>query len=99
MKEFFADGVAEVGYGAGAVRIDFYTLGRGKDAQGNPTKELTQRVVMTPQGFIEAWGSMQGMADKLTEIGILKKREGAAAAPAAAPAEAAPPMSPNFSRN
>lgn len=75
-KQIFVDGVAEVSFGQGAVRIDFYTLSHDKrDAEGKPARVLVQRLVMTPQGFAEALGPLQATADKLVEMGILSRRE------------------------
>ena len=89
MDSFFADGNSALGFGSGAVRIDLYTLGRTADAAGNPVKVVTQRIVMTPQGFIEAFSSMQGMADKMVEMGMLQRRD-------RGPAAFSAPVSPNF---
>lgn len=89
-EQIFADGVAEVGFGGGAIRVDLYTLSQDKrDENGNPQRELINRIVMTPQGFIEAVASLQGMAEKLVELGVLSRREAVKDAPAV-------PSSPNF---
>lgn len=88
-QQIFVDGVSEVSFGQGAVRIDFYTLSHDKrDAEGNPARILVQRLVMTPQGFADSLGPLQATAEKLVQVGILSRRE--------ATAEPAPPVSSNF---
>jgi hypothetical protein len=65
-----------------------------KDAEGRPLKEMAHRVIMTPDALLDTFNTMQGMMNKLLEVGILHKRDGA---PEEAPvAVQGQPKSPNF---
>jgi hypothetical protein len=78
-KEIFADGIGQIHFAGGMVRYDFVTLQpeEGKD----PVPQSNIRVIMPPQGFLNAFNSMQQLIDKLLDAGVLQKNE--AAAPAA----------------
>ena len=81
-KEIFADGIGQIHFAGGMVRYDFVSLRPGAEA---PASEAVVRVVMPPQGFLSAFGSMQQLIDKLVDAGVLKKNE--EPAPAAVPAK------------
>ena len=85
-EELFADGILGVGYGKGAVRIVFFTLSADAvDAKGQPAKERRQRVVMTTEGFVEAFALLAGVMDKLQAQGVVRRQ------PAPAPASPGTP--------
>ena len=102
-EELFADGILGIGYGKGAVRIDFFTLSADAvDAKGQPAKERRQRVVMTTEGFVEAFALLTGVMDKLQAQGVVRRQSapapaspGTACGTDAAKADEACP-SPNF---
>lgn len=100
VPELYADGVLDVGYGNGMVRIDLFSLSAlRKDAAGQPAPAIRQRVVMPLQGFLASLAVMEGMRRQLEQAGVLPPAPGPAApgtASAPAPAAAAPPKSPNF---
>lgn len=98
IPEIFADGVGEVGFGGGMVRIDLVSLSvTDNDADGNPKREVRQRLVMTPQGFLETYASMQGMLEKLVELGVVQPQSAPDAPQETAETdEAGQPKSPNF---
>ncbi|MBI1209608.1 MAG: hypothetical protein GC191_20285 [Azospirillum sp.] len=71
----FIDGVERIGFGRGVVRIDFYGLSStlfGEDKQ--PLPEFRQRLVMSPEGFLDTLAAMQGLATKLQEAGMMPRR-------------------------
>ena len=74
-KEIYADGIGQIHFAGGMVRFDFMTL-QPQDGQ-DPKPEMTERVIMPPQGFLAAFNSMQQLIDKLVEAGVLKKNENA----------------------
>lgn len=83
-EELFADGILGVGYGKGAVRIDFFTLSADAvDAKGQPAKERCQRIVMTTEGFVEAFALLAGVMDKLQAQGVVRRQAAPASATAA----------------
>ncbi|MGN7612425.1 hypothetical protein ACQZV8_10105 [Magnetococcales bacterium HHB-1] len=72
----YMDGIGEIGFQGGMVRMNLVNLSATqKDEQGNPTLESNQQVVTSLRGFLISLNSMQEMADKLLEAGVLKKRE------------------------
>jgi hypothetical protein len=81
INEVFADGVSEINIAGGIVRINFVSLsGTEKDDKGNPTRELRQRIVITPQGVLELYGALQQVIEKLVSTGVLQRRPDNAAA-------------------
>jgi hypothetical protein len=99
-EEVFADGILGVGFGKGAVRIDFFALSAETvDARGQPAKERRQRIVMTTEGFVEAFAMLSGVMEKLQAQGLVRRQSGAAT-PAGQGGTAAQPASdspsPNF---
>ena len=94
-EEVFVDGILGIGFGKGAVRIDFFGLSADAvDAKGQPAKERRQRIVMTTEGFIEAFTLLSGVMDKLQAQGVVRRQTAAPSADAPASGEASP--SPNF---
>jgi hypothetical protein len=100
IPELFADGVLDVGFGNGMVRIDLFSLSAvRRDAGGQPLPAIRQRVVMSLPGFLSALQALEGMRRQLEQAGVLPP--GARAqTPAEAPGRPAqppsPPRSPNF---
>lgn len=96
--EIFADGIGEIVLSGGMVRMDLVALTgsqRGQDEK--PKLEFRQRVVMPPDGFLRSFSAMEDLVRQLVDAGLVKPREGAQEAPAAAAPGAEKPSSPNFS--
>lgn len=103
IPELFADGVLDVGFGNGMVRIDLFSLSAvRRDAGGQPLPAIRQRVVMSLSGFLSALQALEGMRRQLEQAGVLPPpaARAGAQAPAEAPGQPAqppsPPRSPNF---
>jgi hypothetical protein len=77
-KEIFADGIGQIHFAGGMVRFDFVTLQPDPDGKGEPQPLCKERIIMPPQGFLNAFNSMQNLIDKLLEAGILQKTNNAA---------------------
>jgi hypothetical protein len=96
--ELFVDGILGIGFGKGAVRIDFFAMGEDLDAKGQPTKERRQRLVMTTEGFVESFALLAGVMEKLKAAGLVAPRPAPGATgtgtPPAGSGAASP--SPNF---
>jgi len=98
-EELFADGILGIGYGKGAVRIDFFALSADAvDAKGQPAKERRQRIVMTTEGFVEAYTMLTGVMEKLQAQGVVRRQTAttATAPDAKAPTAGEGSPSPNF---
>ena len=74
MKSFtFIDGVSQVHFLNGNVRLDTFVLQGQQGAE--PTQVENAQLVLTPQGFLSMLGAMQQLAEKLAEAGILQKQQ------------------------
>ncbi len=61
MDEIFVDGILGAGFSQGAVRIDFHSI--SNIAQGS--KEPRLRLIMTTEGFVEAYAQMTAIMEQL----------------------------------
>ena len=94
--ELFVDGISGVGFGKGAVRIDFFALSADAvDAKGQPAKERRQRLVMTTEGFVESFALLAGVMEKLKAAGLVSQRPAAASEKTKNPAQGNDPASPS----
>lgn len=92
IPELYADGVFDIGFGNGMVRIDLFSLSAlRKDDNGQPLPAIRQRVVMSLPGFLASLSALEGMRQRLEAAGVLPPNSGAV--PASAPV---PPAAPAF---
>lgn len=77
-QEVFADGIGQIHFADGMVRFDFITLQPGDDGKP-PIPQSSIRVIMPPQGFLNAFNSMQQLMDKILDAEIQQKRRQKAA--------------------
>jgi len=96
IPELYADGVFDIGFGNGMVRIDLFSLSAlRKDDNGQPLPAIRQRVVMSLPGFLASLSALEGMRQRLEAAGVLPPGAGAAPpAPSAAPAFQSPVQAP-----
>lgn len=74
IHEAYADGILNIHFAGGMVRFDFMTFQPGSnDGNGNLKKQMTQRVIMNPQGFLTWYESATQLISKLEEAGIIAK--------------------------
>lgn len=93
LPELYADGVFDIGFGNGMVRIDLYSLSAlRKDETGQPLPAIRQRVVMSLPGFLASLSALEGMRQRLEAAGVLPPtmtaNSGTAPAPSHAPSAA-----------
>lgn len=93
IPELYADGVFDIGFGNGMVRIDLFSLSAlRKDANGQPLPAIRQRVVMSLPGFLASLSALEGMRQRLEAAGVLPPGSGAGlGAPVSVPAAPAAP--------
>ena len=94
IPETFADAIGRIGLTEGMVRIELVSTA-DQDAEGRPVREVRHRIVMTPQGFLQAVQAQLSLVRKLEEAGILRRAPQPGGEPAAPPANANP-RSPNI---
>ncbi|WP_042695788.1 hypothetical protein [Azospirillum sp. B506] len=86
IPELYADGVFDIGFGNGMVRIDLFSLSAlRKDANGQPLPAIRQRVVMSLPGFLASLSALEGMRQRLEAAGVLPPNSGTVPAPVPAP--------------
>ena len=73
-KEIFADGIGQIHFAGRMVRFDFMTLQPAEEGK-EPVPQSTIRIIMPPQGFLNAFNSMQQLMDKLVEAGVVRKND------------------------
>jgi hypothetical protein len=80
IKERYVDGIGKIHFVGGMIRFDMFSFEPvdGVDEEGKerrPEPVMVERLVMSPNGFLSSYESMVNMINKLTEAGILAKRE------------------------
>lgn len=71
-SERFVDGVTQIGFGAGMVRIDLGTLSSDKlDEKGEPALETRERLVMRPEVFVQMLIAFDHMAKRLADAQVI----------------------------
>lgn len=74
LPEIFSDEIGLVGFSNGVVRIDFASINSSTNPQSsNKMMTLRQRVVMPVEGFLRSLKTMQDLADKLEQQGVITK--------------------------
>jgi hypothetical protein len=77
IQETFIDGVQEIGFGKGLIRMNLASLSATeRDDEDNPTLEIKHRLLMTPEGFLNLLGAMENIAKQLADANILKVNDG-----------------------
>lgn len=92
----FVDGVESISFMEGMVHLELfnYIAGSQKQKGQRPEMEITEELILTPQGFLRAFAAMQKLVKQLEQAGIVKKN--------GAPAEAEvieSATSPNWNSN
>lgn len=99
--ELFVDGLLDVSFARGIVRVDLYSLSASeKLPSGQPRPEQRQRLVMSVPSFMELVSALQQASQSLREKGAFAVPAAAAAPAPEVPVAPAPvrkaPRSPNF---
>ena len=77
----------------GVVRFDLYSFQPQDEKDGkesNPEPVIAERLIMSPNGFLASYDAMVNMIQKLTEAGVIQKKEDSEQATAEESASAAP---------
>ncbi len=78
-NQIFVDGVFNVGIQDGAVRVDFYQHSpTQKDSEGNPARQFAQRLILSPQGFLQSYSALDQLVKQLEERGLVQRKDGSA---------------------
>jgi len=77
-KRIFADGMESVSLTEGMIRMELFcfTPKRSNDDKTPAEHEVTGELLMTPQGFLRAYGAMENLIKQLQGAGIIKRNDG-----------------------
>jgi len=74
-QEIFADAVGGVHVTGNVVRIDLVTLQPHlKSDNGQPVVEISKRIIMPLEGFIQSLKVQEDIVKKLIDAGVLRKQ-------------------------
>lgn len=97
MNQQYTDGVEEVSITSGIVRIDLFQYVPGAKGQdGRPPREISQRLLLSPEAFIQTYTALEQVVKQLQEKGLVQRRSASAAASTKPPVVAPKGKSPNF---
>jgi len=72
----FVDGVKDISIAGGVVRVDFFTYStEQKNDDGRYVPEFSNRVLMSPEGFLQTFSAMERIVDQLIDKGAIKRKE------------------------
>lgn len=95
--ESYADGIGEITLSGGMVRMDLVTLqGSQKDPENKPKLELSQRIIMPPDGFLRSFSAMENLVKQLIDAGLVKPRDGEQPVNSSQTGKTTDAKSPNF---
>ncbi len=90
MDQKYCDGVEEITITSGIVRIDYFHYTTGpKDKNGRPPRELSHRVVLSPEAFVQSFTALEQVIKQLQGKGLIQRRGQAGEANAVAGAAGA----------
>lgn len=73
-QELFIDGISAIHVTGQLVRLDCITLQPQLASQnGQPVVEISRRIIMPIEGFIEAIGLQQNIVRQLIDAGVVKQ--------------------------
>jgi len=74
-QELFVDGIGGIGYENGVIRIDLVSLSpHRRDDEGKALMEFGQRLVLPPEGFLNAFSAMERLINQLVEAGVVTRQ-------------------------
>jgi hypothetical protein len=72
-QEIFADGISAIHVTGNLVRIDLMTIQPHlKSDNGQPVVDVSQRIIMPLNGFVQALAVQENIVKQLVEAGVLK---------------------------
>lgn len=78
VKERYVDGIGKIHFVGGVIRFDLYSFQPQDDKDGKevqPEPVIAERLIMSPNGFLASYDAMVNMIQKLTDAGVIQKRE------------------------
>ncbi len=77
----FIDGIESISFMEGMVHLELfnYIAGSQKEKGQRPELEITEELILTPQGFLRAFSAMQNLVQQLEQAGVVRRNENSAA--------------------
>ena len=85
IKERYVDGIGKIHFIGGMIRFDLYSFQPSEEITDEdekkdttpppPTPIIAERLIMSPNGFLASYDAMVNMINRLTEAGVISKRE------------------------
>ena len=85
IKERYVDGIGKIHFVGGMIRFDLYSFQPSEEVTTDendkdatpppPTPIIAERLIMSPNGFLASYDAMVNMIKRLTEAGVISKRE------------------------
>ena len=74
-KRIFIDGMESVSLTDGMIRMELYNvlLNRNRAPEQAAEHDIIGELIMTPQGFMKAFSTMESLVRKLEDAGIVKR--------------------------
>ncbi|MFA7230212.1 MAG: hypothetical protein WC071_02980 [Victivallaceae bacterium] len=74
-SRIFADGLESISFIEGMVHMELFNFipGTQKDKNQRPERELTEELIMTPQGFLRAYSAMEKLVTQLVDAGAIQR--------------------------
>jgi hypothetical protein len=96
-KRNYIDGIETISFMEGMVHMELFNYIPTKNQQKGqrPDMEITEELILTPQGFLRAFAAMQNLVNQLEQAGVVKKNADAAETKVITP-EVVTNSSPNF---
>lgn len=74
IRETYVDGIGSISFSGGVVRADLVKLIPDPNDNTKNTVEVVQRLIISPQGFLQTANVVNDLVKKLTEAGIIQQR-------------------------
>ena len=74
IKETYSDGIGKIHFLGGTIRLDLFSFSPSEKDGEEPTPEITERIIMSPNAFLASYESFVNMIQKLENAGIVSRK-------------------------
>lgn len=75
IEERYVDGIGKIHFVGGVIRFDLYSFQPTDSEDKSPEPIVAERLIMSPNGFLASYDAMVNMINKLTDAGVIQKRD------------------------
>ncbi len=73
--ETFIDGIGSISFVGGVIRADLVKIVPDEKDKDKTSLESVQRLIITPQGFLQSANVINDLVNKLTEAGVIQQKK------------------------